>query len=656
MLKSAWTQTRLALATLGIVTGLLMASGVTQSRVKAQDPICVDRPDDQKATPPDTVWVEVGDVYLNEWEGELQPFARDFPIDFYVAGVLIDEMGPNPAAGNVTLPSDGDVWEDAALEAMSVAIRSFTWFRLNYAGQYAPYGGDPHEITLDNTNQCGFWDYKFEGGQQINAQIFRPYSLDVSEQVRDHYHTIVTEHVPDLYLVEQTGTWPIDAEYRSTTGEYTLDVTDRDYLESIYDPVSAIDASGSGPGMGQWGTQRWAMGLDRSGDAGVEYPRWQNFEQILFHYYTGVNLREIDNLPAEGIQSPSYRWNPLVVDWGAGATTPPTMFPDESYNVTLLPQNSGAIDWGDEVEVAYYWLVNNGLIGLVHSVDVANLIQGDGNTSHQISDWPIIVPSELQIGDSATLVFDSRNTSDPPGMYFSNREADAGRYWFPLKYDVCVGGICNLYLPNVLRNHFVCPEGRELMQNGGFEQGPVVWIEESPAPIIRDWTPIAPHSGDWASWLGGYNNADDTLYQEFTVPPGMTAATMHFYVAMETAEPPSSADYDHFYARLRDSDGGLIAEWYDLHNSAQEYVWFDVTVEASGFEVLVGQTLRLSFESTSNSSNITSFVLDDVSLVVHCGSGSATFSKEVIITTQPVEPKIGPLPTKSVPSLPVTDP
>ena len=112
MIKFAWTRTRLALVILCIVTGLLVASGVTQHRVAAQDPICVDRPDDQKATPPGTVWVEIGYKHLTDWEGETKPFAREFSLDFYVAGVLIGEMGPNPAAGNVTLPANDNKWED----------------------------------------------------------------------------------------------------------------------------------------------------------------------------------------------------------------------------------------------------------------------------------------------------------------------------------------------------------------------------------------------------------------------------------------------------------------------------------------------------------------------------------------------------------------
>lgn len=456
MLQSTRTRIFIPLMMLGIVVSWVIANGSTRNIVQAQDPICVDRPDDQKATPPATVWVEVGWEYLNEWQEVLEvtePFAREFSLDFYVAGVLIGEMGPNPAAGNVTLPANNNRWEDAALEAMSVAIRSFTWFRLNYAGQY----GDPHEITLDNTNQCGFWDYKAENGQQINAQVFRPYSFDVSAEVRAYYHTIVAR-VADLYLVNQTGTYPIDAEYRATTGEYSLDVADRDYLESVYDPVSAIDVSGSAPGMGQWGTQRWALGLDQTGDAGVAYPQWEHFQQILLHYYTGVNLREVNNLQADGIQTPTYRWNPLQVDWHTANNSIPIMEHGTKYTVTFQIQNTGV----------YTWLGTGQFALIYHGWNTAGTLQ----RAPQAETYAVLnitepVPPGAMVEDSITLYppnppepgtayqlrFEMGLWQAPPDDWIGFSEAETGYTWPTYAVTVCVGGPCQeqVFLPLVNR-------------------------------------------------------------------------------------------------------------------------------------------------------------------------------------------------------------
>lgn len=93
--------------------------------------ICVDRPITDRASPPDEVWVDVV-AYYHDY-GSLEPFSQAYSFDEYISGVLVGELGQSPLPH---LPANGnDTWEDITLEAMAVAIRTFTWFRLNYAAQ-----------------------------------------------------------------------------------------------------------------------------------------------------------------------------------------------------------------------------------------------------------------------------------------------------------------------------------------------------------------------------------------------------------------------------------------------------------------------------------------------------------------------------------------
>ena len=50
--------------------------------LKAQEPICTDRPTTERSIAPTTVWVEIGETYLHEWQDEVVPFSREFPVDF----------------------------------------------------------------------------------------------------------------------------------------------------------------------------------------------------------------------------------------------------------------------------------------------------------------------------------------------------------------------------------------------------------------------------------------------------------------------------------------------------------------------------------------------------------------------------------------------
>jgi len=535
----------------------------------------------------------------------------------------------------------------SALQAQAIAARTFAYYET-----FAPLDPDVTK-RIDNS---------------ATKQVYIPFrydALSIAQQQR-----VGGAVAGGYYMTLPGGLLPIQAHYGMDNDEWTAS-----YLKSVYDPINAaygLDKGTGWGGMSSKGASRWGFGHtsswgpvarddpnyphDINGDGDFWSASYDHAVQILTHYYTGIHLRDA----SDAIVTPAYRWLPLKVDWESGLFEPPEiMLPGESYTITsLVLQNAGAVDWGDNIELVYYWLRGGNLVGAPVAVDVHNLVQGAGDETSRIENLAVQSPAELRIGDNATLIFDLRNTDDPPGVYLSGREAQDGKPWFALKYDVCIGGECHLYLPLVLRNHFICPEGSELIQNGDFEQGTSLWVEQAPAPIIRSTLPITPYSGEWAAWLGGYNSADDTLYQAFTVPPGMTSATVHFYVVMETAE-TLPVYFDHFYARLRDSDGRLLAELYALHNTAQEYVWFYVTAEVSGFEALVGQTVRLSFETSTDSIDVTNFVLDDVSLVMHCSVAEAAPSGSVIITVQPVErvaPKLGPVPTKSVPSLPVMNP
>jgi hypothetical protein len=176
------------------------------------------------------------------------------------------------------------------------------------------------------------------------------------------------------------------------------------------------------------------------------------------------------------------------------------------------------------------------------------------------------------------------------------------------------------YLPTMLKNYAVCSEGGELIQNGNFEQGHSAWTEQG-TTIIRTDLPTPAHSGIWAAWFGGYNGADDKLYQEFIVPNDTTSASLIYYVWMGTDEIPRPTAYDHLYVRLYDSAGGLIRELDHIDNQATEHVWLQRSIPLDGLGAWTGQRLRLSFEAKTDSSEITNFVVDDVSLSMHCGAG-----------------------------------
>ena len=175
------------------------------------------------------------------------------------------------------------------------------------------------------------------------------------------------------------------------------------------------------------------------------------------------------------------------------------------------------------------------------------------------------------------------------------------------------------YLPliaNRSSTSTVCPGCGELLGNNGFESGPTDWVTIG-VDIITNTSdpslPVTPYAGSWLGWLGGRNSAADTLYQTFQVPTGLAGARLSYYVMVTTAE--TGGVYDRFWVRLRTSGGDLIQDLESLDNTfvpANQWVRREIDIPA-----LVGrqgESLRISFEATTDANLVTNFYVDEVYL------------------------------------------
>jgi subtilisin family serine protease len=151
----------------------------------------------------------------------------------------------------------------------------------------------------------------------------------------------------------------------------------------------------------------------------------------------------------------------------------------------------------------------------------------------------------------------------------------------------------------------------QLLVNPGFESGNISWTASS--GVITNSTGRTPRTGTWYAWLDGYGTTHtDTLYQQVTIPSTATAATLSFYLKIDTAETTTTTAYDKLTVQIRDSSGNLIATLATYSN-----------LNASGFTLrsfnllaYKGQTVRIYFSGTEDSSLQTSFVIDDTALNV----------------------------------------
>lgn len=177
-----------------------------------------------------------------------------------------------------------------------------------------------------------------------------------------------------------------------------------------------------------------------------------------------------------------------------------------------------------------------------------------------------------------------------------------------------------------------CTPG-ELFTDNGFESGtapagttgtsgtsgPWVWTSSgNNNPVHTSGSGHTSHAGTWLAWMNGYGSTEtDTIYQQAAIPAGATA-TLTFWLRITTSETTTTAQNDKLQVQVLNTANSVLATLatYSNLNASSSYAQKSIDVSA-----YAGQTIRIKFTASENSSLATSFLVDDVSLAVTCPSG-----------------------------------
>lgn len=152
----------------------------------------------------------------------------------------------------------------------------------------------------------------------------------------------------------------------------------------------------------------------------------------------------------------------------------------------------------------------------------------------------------------------------------------------------------------------------EKVSNGGFESGATGWTGTTAS--IGTFSGQVAQSGTKYAWLGGNGTAtSENVAQAVTIPSTATSASLTFGLHIDTAETTTASAYDKLTVTVKSSAGTVLKTLatYSNLNKAAGY-------QTRTFDLIAykGQTVTLSFAETEDSSMQTSFVLDNVSLIV----------------------------------------
>jgi bacillopeptidase F (M6 metalloprotease family) len=144
------------------------------------------------------------------------------------------------------------------------------------------------------------------------------------------------------------------------------------------------------------------------------------------------------------------------------------------------------------------------------------------------------------------------------------------------------------------------------VRNGDFELGGNGdWTESSTNgyALILNTAPIAPRSGEYLAWLGGADNETSDLSQTFVLPAS-GPIYLHFYYQLGSGETSCSFD-------LAGVMVNAALEWQSgLCQANNTGGWTKGAIDLSGY---AGQTVTIHFKAVTDSSVVSSFLVDDVS-------------------------------------------
>ncbi len=148
----------------------------------------------------------------------------------------------------------------------------------------------------------------------------------------------------------------------------------------------------------------------------------------------------------------------------------------------------------------------------------------------------------------------------------------------------------------------------QLLGNPGFESGNTIW--SAAAAVIGVNGPSEPaHSGTYDAWLDGYGTTHtDTLSQSVTIATNCKGV-LNFYLHVDTAETSTTTQFDKLTVQATvGTVTSTLATYSNLNHNAG-YVLVSLPITGAG-------TTKITFTGVEDSTLQTSFVLDDLALIV----------------------------------------
>jgi hypothetical protein len=160
----------------------------------------------------------------------------------------------------------------------------------------------------------------------------------------------------------------------------------------------------------------------------------------------------------------------------------------------------------------------------------------------------------------------------------------------------------------------------QILGNPGFENGstnPAPWTvttTQATNRIINNTSTEPPHSGTWDAWLDGHGaTTTDSIMQQVSIASNATAATLTFWLHIDTAETSTTTAFDTLTVQVRNTAGTVLSTLATFSNLNHATGYQQKTFDLTSFK---GQTIQIFLQGKEDFTLQTSFVVDDFALNV----------------------------------------
>ena len=159
-----------------------------------------------------------------------------------------------------------------------------------------------------------------------------------------------------------------------------------------------------------------------------------------------------------------------------------------------------------------------------------------------------------------------------------------------------------------------CGGPAQAVLNPGFENGGTSWS----ASVFPSITNAYAEEGQYSVWLGGYNNASDSISQGVVVPSWATTATLTFWWLMTSTDAVLYQSNDYLYAGVVGPNGVTRSQIAVIDNTYNRGIWFERQLAIDQVAGNRGQVFTVGFTGTTDAANPTSWYVDNVQLTFGC--------------------------------------